>query len=121
MASSQLNVRIDEKERASGDEALASIGYSPSQVVQSVWRFAAQNRHNKTALRRLSSLLEESHENDESEKERRLRAHETGHHIYSDALEAMGITGTPKPPDLSDDELLYQAYLDRMQEKGLSV
>ena len=54
-------------------------------------------------------------------KERRLRAHETGQHIYSDALKEMGVIEGSQPPDLSDDELLFQAFLDKMEERGMQV
>lgn len=121
MPTTQFNVRIDEIEKNVGDEAFASIDYSPSQVVQEVWGYAARNRQNKRALRKLVSLVNQQEESKLSEHEERLKWHESASHLYTDMLKEMGIESLPEPLDMTDDELLYQAYLDKMEERGMSI
>ena len=41
MALTQMNVRIEQSEKALGDRVFCDLGYSSSQVVRAVWRFAA--------------------------------------------------------------------------------
>ena len=121
MPTTQFNVRIDEDDKAAGDEAFASIDYSPSQIVQAVWNYAARNRRNKKALRKLTSLVGQQEKADLSEKETRLQWHARASKIYSDMLKEMGIEGIPEPVNMTDEELLYQAYLDKMAERGMPV
>ena len=118
MASMQMNVRIDKEDKLAGDEAFESIGYTPSKIVQAVWSYGARNRNNRKRLRALTKLLEEteSAEKEEAQKSK-YEWPLSGPQLYLDFLAEMGITD-PKPLDIDDDELLWQAYLDRAEEKG---
>ena len=121
MATTQFNVRIDEADKAAGDDAFASIDYSPSQIVQAVWGYAARNRRNKKALRELTTLVDQQASAAASEKERKLSMLEEGQQLYLNMLEEMGIEGIPAPLEMTDEELLYQAYLEKMAERGMPV
>ena len=120
MATTQFNVRVNAAEKIAGDEALASVDYSPSRMVQSVWGYAARNKNNKKALRKLTRILEESTQPaEDSVKEKRLKWANEGPRIFINALKEMGIQdlSTVKLPN--DEDLLYQAYLDKMDERGM--
>ena len=121
MSTTQFNVRIDEDDKVAGDEAFASIDYSPSQVVQAVWNYAARNRCNKKALRKLTSLIDQQEKAELSEKDRRLQWHAAAPQMYADLVKQMGIDGIPEPLAATDEELLYQAYVDKAAERGLPV
>lgn len=118
----QMNVRIDADIKAAGDEAFASIGCTPSHVVQAIWNYAARNRHDKKALRRLNQMVEKPIDEEAQRNiERRLELVRQGPQLYLNMLKKMGIEGVPEPLDISDEELLYEAYLDRMAEKGMPL
>ena len=115
MLTTQLNVRMDAKTKPGGDQALASIGYTPSSVVQAVWRFAERNRHDKKALLELRNLLEPAERNQEKPKQSWVQEAPL---IYKHLLENMGIENTPAPLEQTDEELLFQAHLEKMAERG---
>ncbi len=121
MSTTQFNVRLEEDDKQAGDEAFASIDYTPSQVVQAVWAYAARNRRNKKALRKLASLLDGQTAETSSEQEDRLKWHAAAPKMYKDMLKEMGIKETPAPLGLTDEELLYQAYVDKAAERGMPV
>ena len=121
MAMTQMNVRLDAEEKAAGDAAWASIGYTPSRLVQEMWRFATRNRNNKRALREVALKLEEPAPELSPEQEERLKWHAMVPGIYESMLAEMGIEGIPEPLDITDDELLYEAYLDKMAEREMPV
>ena len=122
MATTQMNVRINEDIKAAGDAALASIGLTPSGMVQAIWSYAARNRHNKKALRELAQFAKEDPKAEakkqRSEAERKHDLVMKGPQIYLDMLDRMGIENPGQAHMPSDDELLYQAYLDKMAERG---
>ena len=119
MGTTQMNVRLDAGEKAAGDAAWESIGYTPSRIVQETWSFAARNRYNKHALRKFAKHLGESGNQLSSEQEDRLKWHALAPGIYETMLAEMGIEGIPEPLGITDGELLYEAYLDKMAEKGM--
>ena len=122
MAATQMNIRIDEDVKKAGDAALASVNYSPSLMVQTVWDYAARNRHNKKALQRLVQVVEDSEgKSPQAEKTRKLKQLHSGLEMRKLLLEQMGIEGVPRPCDLTDEDLLYQAHLDKMAERGVSL
>ncbi|MBQ9067594.1 MAG: hypothetical protein IJ131_00835 [Eggerthellaceae bacterium] len=122
MATTQLNVRINAQDKVLGDEALASIDYTPSRMVQAVWGYAARNRRNKKALRKLAEVLEDETRSEEmAEKERRAALIQEGPQIFMNMMKEMGIEDPFSIELPSDDELLYQAYLDKMAERGMSA
>ena len=116
MLTTQLNVRMDAEIKPSGDQALAEIGYTPSGVVQAVWRFAARNRHNRQTLLELRRILDPD-EHDHSEPRRDWV--QEAPHLYERLLQGMGIEGEPAPLPQTNEELLFQAHLDKMAERGM--
>ena len=114
MATLQMNVRMDSATKPAGDEALASIGYTPSGIVHAIWNYASRNRHNRDALRSLRKLLEPT------EADKTAEAHSwvaSGPSIYKNILLSMCIEASPAPLQQSDDDLLLQAHLDKMAER----
>ena len=50
--SAQLNVRMDEQLKQSGDAALASIGFSPSETIRIIWKKASLRGKDLEEVRR---------------------------------------------------------------------
>ena len=121
MTTTQFNVRIDANTKTLGDEAFSSINYTPSRIVQEVWGFAARNRRSKKALRQLVDLVAAPAEEPASERERKARLIEDGPGILLRMLAENGVENPESIVLPSDEDLLYQAYLDKMAERGMSA
>ena len=118
MATTQMNVRIDCDVKPAGDAALASIGFTPSSVIQAVWRFAERNKRNRKELLRLKAVLESAEQSASDEEDAKSWV-VAGPAIYADMLAEMGIEGDPQPLEESTEDLLFQAYQDKLEERGL--
>ena len=116
MATIQMNVRMDAAIKPIGDEAFASIGYTPSSLIQALWRFASRNRHNRKALRELRTMLETDSLDEEAPQRSWV---ESTPLLYEQMLRDMGIEGTPAPLQLTDEELLFQAHLEKAAEREM--
>ena len=121
MAAIQFNTRIDKNTKVAGDEAFASVGLTPSHVVQATWAYAARNKHNKKKLRQLVGLLNGSDEQSSRTEGQEPSWVEKGPLLYREMLKQMGISGTPQPLAMTDDELLFEAMRDRAQERGTKL
>lgn len=57
MPTTQMNVRIDQALKNAGDAAFKAAGYTPTQIVRDVWRFAEARRHDVEGIRALVDAL----------------------------------------------------------------
>ena len=119
MPTAQINARIDADKKTLGDLALAEIGCAPTRAVRALWDFAGKNRGNTAVLHDMLETLEgASSLNSDCKLESRVRLAESGPSIYSDALAELGIDRAAVSPEDSYDDLLEQAYIDKMAERG---
>lgn len=92
MATTQMNIRIDETTKANGDAVFAKLGYSPTQVVRTVWEYAAKSRFEPDAVAAMLLEAERAINASQGEvRERRIQAVEAGLEICPRFLESMGI------------------------------
>ena len=117
MATAQINVRINPETKQRGDRALSEIGFTPTRAIRALWRFAGENLGNGNALRTMLETLENTGApNAAEERERRVLLAESGPLIFEQALADLG--ATPDIEDVPYDELLEQAYVDKMTKRG---
>lgn len=120
----QMNTRIDRELKQSGDEALLNAGFTPSQAVRALWRFAARHRHDPGGIRALldSDPKRIDADSDEDSERRFAQARaetEKGAAILTEAMRQLGISSM----DLDDtpyEELREQALVERLEERGLA-
>ena len=111
----QMNIRMSRSVKEAGDAALASVGFTPSEVVRTIWEKAA---HRGKDLEDVVRLLAPSDELPpvEGEDDPVLR----GSRIVSDGMRELGIDmSRVNIPELSYEELREQALADRLEERGL--
>ena len=126
MATAQINARIDADVKARGDQALSSIGYSPTRIIRAVWEFAGKNANNRKALRAWAESLEG--ETAKAQRDADLKAWEEklaeGPRIVERALREMGVDPENYTPiDFSSEEafedLRAEALYEKWTERGL--
>ena len=109
----QMNVRIDDQIKRAGDAVFDSIGLTPTQVVRSVWEYAAAHRDAPDAVKAALGLPTADVDNIlcdidfESSVCERLRAQ-------------FGIASPDQLEDIDYRGLREQALLERMAERGLA-
>ena len=115
MATTQMNVRLEDDLKRRGDAAFAAAGYTPTQVVRRIWERAVETGGDPEALVALvngsgvgeardRALLEES--------SMTLRAVDA-------LLERLGVTSAGAPGERDYDELRWRAYQEKAAERGL--
>jgi len=121
MASIQMNVRIDEGLKETGDKVFAKLGYSPTHVVRAIWGYAA---HCKDDPSQVEAMLQEAERalspDANEERARRMQLAEAGPQTFTHFLANLGIEGELRfdDEDLSPAEIREQAALERAREKG---
>lgn len=124
MATAQINARIDADVKALGDQALSSIGYSPTKAIRALWEFAGERIHDRKALRELFEMLQGEREAAKREADLAYwqAKVEEGPRMVERIFREMGVEDYT-PPDFSDREalenLLYEAKVDKLGERGL--
>lgn len=121
MATTQMNIRIDEQSKRQGDAVFASIGYTPTRVVRVLWEYAACMRGKPEEVEKLLREAEQAADPAaEEERRRRLQLADEGLSIFPDFLDKMGIReAAPFAEDeLSPAERREQAAWERALEKG---
>lgn len=123
MATAQINARIDSDLKTSGDRALEMLGYSPTRIIRLLWGFVADNWHDTVAMQALFDLLE-NHKQDSNancDAEARAQRAEEGPRIVANALSEMGVSQRTLSAlaDTPYDDLLEQAYIEKLDERGL--
>lgn len=95
MPTTQMNVRIDEHAKAVGDRVFASIGYSPTRVVRTIWEIAAHFENDpaqvEKMLREAEGLLRPA---PDEERARMVRLAEEGPREFERFLAVAG-AGSP--------------------------
>ena len=121
MATAQINARIGASAKVLGDQALESVGYTPTRAIRALWGYAGRNLHDRKALRALLDKLEGSGEGGDNADDacQRMERVQEGPLIFQNALREMGISDF-SPCDVSDEELLERAHMEKMAERGLS-
>lgn len=121
MGMTQINARISASVKLAGDAALNEAGYTPTQAIRALWEYAGRNRGNEKELRRVFDVLEGKNDvgSRGSEVARRLQIAAEGPLIAERALSEMGIDPAVYSDDAADKDLLEQALLDKMRERGL--
>ena len=113
----QLNVRMGASLKERGDAGLASIGLTASEAVRALWELASSGAQNLAALQKLladvptSSLHREALDAEDPLSE--------GMGLYAAALSQLGLEVVSVDVGVSDEELLHDALLERLEEKGL--
>ena len=120
-ATVQLNARMSKSLKESGDDALALIGYSPTQAVRALWEKAARRGKDLEEVEALlrgndaSSSSREDSGADDLVRESWL--------IVERTMASLGVdyNSCIRPDDMpGDEELLGQALHERMVERGLA-
>ena len=122
MATAQLNARIKAQIKAAGDQALSQAGYSPTQAIRLLWSYAAEHWHDIAAINKLFDLLKGESESSLSDQTSlRVRRAQEGPLIFVDACAEMGVSehAINAISKLTDEDLLEQARLDKLEERGL--
>ena len=116
-ATVQLNARMSKSLKESGDEALALIGFSPTQAVRALWEKASRRGKDLEEVEALLRGVDGACTAECSDE-----GPEESWSIVERTMASFGIDYSDyKRPDSmpSDDELLEQALYERMVEKGL--
>ena len=114
----QLNVRMGTELKERGDAGLASIGLTASEAVRALWELASSGAQNLAALQRLLADAPAA-----SPRAEALDAGDPlseGKSLYAAALSQLGLEAAPVDAGVSDKELLQDALLERLDEKGLA-
>lgn len=111
----QMNVRMSRSVKEAGDAALASAGFSPSEVVRTIWEKAARRGKDlEDVVRLLAPSVERAPAEDADNPVLR------GCRIVADGMRELGIEmSRVSIPVLSYEELREQALADRLEERGL--
>lgn len=119
MPNAQMNFRIDAELKRRGDERFARFGCTPSEAMRRLYECAARYDDESEGL--LQSLIGSEPSASMSEGEKRAQATTDFLASLQTQREALGI-----PPDPSEvltdkdlEELLYEAKIEKMVERGL--
>lgn len=116
MGKTQMNTRIDENVKQAGDAAFAAIGWTTSQVVQTVWEIAAID-HTFPAL--LKELAEKPKKSAALLHKEAMQAEIVrGANLVAEARKALGLP-TPKKEKLDYRKMREEMFYERMAERGL--
>ena len=115
----QMNVRIDQADKARGDAALAVMGFTPTQAVRALWSAAAGDASDLDDVNALLKRGAKRHSETQDKQGSKLASLKAGWSLYEDACARMGIDAT-RPHGASDDELLEQALVERYGEEARS-
>jgi len=112
-ASTQMNIRIDRSLKERGNAGLQALGFSPTEAVRALWSLACGSASD---LECLAKTLRRGNAIEEPASDDPLAA---GWALYQTACDKVGIS-PETTHGLSDAELLEQALLDRLAQRGLA-
>ena len=121
----QMNTRIDRKLKERGDAALARAGFTPSQAVRALWKFAAEHEPKEIeALLRGEEGPDEAESQDAASKLQEIEAFWAKCDEIVDGLQNRRVVAGFSPLDdsnsLSDDELKEREWLERLEEREIA-
>ncbi|MEC4295104.1 hypothetical protein [Adlercreutzia shanghongiae] len=119
MPNVQMNFRIDAELKRRGDERFARFGCTPSVALRRLYECAA--RYDDESEEQLRHLLEAEEAAVQDEGEKRVRAVEDFLASLQAQREALGVPPDPSRVLADEDleELLYEAKIEKMVERGL--
>ena len=112
MAASQMNIRMDNMLKQSGNAALSSLGITPSQAVRALWEFLTIQQTLPSELLRLLHAEETPHATE-------LDSGHEGARLVARFYEMAGIPEPGESP-LDYDELKELAAAEQLEKWGLS-
>ena len=111
----QMNVRMGSQLKLTGDEALSSIGFTPTQAVRTLWQYAALRGE---ALEEVRQLLMKA-KRGAAQAEAGPSALEAGWRIIPDGMAQIGISAEAMARAVQDDtSLIDGARNERAKQKG---
>lgn len=114
-AITQMNVRIGSQLKQAGDDALSSIGFTPTQAVRALWKYAAQRGEALEEVKRFLSKAESGPAQGETIE----NALHEGWQIIPCGLSALGISAEAMARAVRDDAAdIEAARLERADQKG---
>ena len=119
----QMNVRLDAALKKQGDEALSRIGYTPSQIVRALWRYAARHATEPSELAKMVEALEEESQTESDPIEEKRRVLREGWALMDEFRKTWGLE--VDVPEDNDERIEYyerlreEAYFERLEERGL--
>lgn len=121
----QMNTRIDRTLKERGDAALARAGFTPSQAVRALWKFAAEHEPKEIeVLLRGEEEPGEAERQDAALKLQETEAFWTKCDEIVDELQNRRVAASLPPLDesnsLSDDELKEREWLERLEEREIA-
>ena len=108
----QMNTRIDEGLKERGDAALHRLGYSPSEAVRGLWRYAVERQDDPDAIR---AVLGGERNND---VERRVSALAVQQERYAQCAAELGIAAGARDDLPSWSALRDEWYDERLERAG---
>lgn len=116
MATTQMNVRLEDGLKRRGDAAFAAAGYTPTQVVRRIWERAAEVGDDPEAL---TALVNGSNAGESRDKALLEESVATLGAVDA-LLERLGVTSADVPGERDYDALRWRAYQEKAAERGLA-
>lgn len=123
-ATAQLNARMSQELKSSGDKVLAEAGISPTKLVRLVWEKAASGND---GLRQLLEVLQNNdvHEHNLLQDGKHTNAEDRaarGEQLFEEGIARLGLsqevaTRVPTTSDWKDQR--EKAIADRLSERGI--
>jgi RHH-type rel operon transcriptional repressor/antitoxin RelB len=128
MTSVQMNVRIDQGLKASGDSVFQKVGITPTEAIRRLWSFASRNSENRHAVASLMESLRDpdvvQRENDDYAR-RRAEAEawaEAFQKPVRDCYAQLGVSFDGLPPMTPEEaELLMDGAYDEKYGQWLGL
>lgn len=118
MAMTQMNTRIDDALKREGDAVFAQIGLSPSEVVRSVWEYAA--RHAEAPAVVTTALSESAQKALLTETAFRTALAEKSSSLIAEYRESIGAPAPDKLDVIDYRALREKAWSEKLQEGELT-
>lgn len=118
-----MNVQLDAALKEQGDEALSRIGYTPSQIVRTLWRYAARHATEPSELAKMVEALEEESQTESDPFEEKSRVLREGWALMDEFRKTWGLQ--VDVPEDDDERMEYherlreEATFERLEERGL--
>lgn len=110
----QMNVRIGAHLKHNGDEALSSIGFTPTQAVRVLWQYAAQRGESLEEVKRFLMKAENN-----TVKTASSDVLQAGWQIIPNGLSSLGISEEAMVQAIKDDSgIIEDARLEQAKQKG---
>lgn len=114
----QMNIRIDSQIKQGGDEVFSLVGLTPTQVVRSMWEFAAAHRSDPEVVRELFAT--HFGQIKDTEKQLAIQELDEAASLCTCLRERFGISAPDHLEELDYEALREQAAYDRLAERGLA-